>query len=745
VRDELAAIGFVPLASSLYRPPPGLVVRSTLLERLQAVPSDVMCVTAPAGYGKSSFLVQLTAHDPRPTAWVSLTSAEDDPAHLLMYIAAALDDIDPIDPHRVTALLRQAPTVASSAVQQFCAVLAERQRPFVLVLDDVHLVTRREAVDVLSAVLSAVPPGSSVLLGARTSIPLPLGRLRVRKRLVEIGVAELAFDETEAGALFRGLDVDIGPADTARLVERTEGWPVALYLAALAAGRGGSMVDVIANVTGDQRYLVEYLGEELLGGLPDDVASFLMDASCFERFSGSLCDEVLDRHGSSGLLEELRRQNLLIIPLDDRREWYRFHHLMAEFLATEGARRDPARRAAIHLRASEWCDLHGDGDGAVTYAAGAGDLDRMEAMVMRWYGSVANAARLYPTATRWVDLVADHQLLRRPLLTAVAAFSRFSQGQPQAALEWMNRTNESLAADIHPGDAFGPVPPVLLAIVKALIGSLPPSEMLAEATYAYEHVGLGPGHPLSCFARGAAAFMLGDDAEATRRFREGAASTLRYPVPTALCLAHLAVIDAEHGQWGAATTAAHQARDVLGEIALAPYNVLVLAMCALVDTRAGNGDQVDDDRRLCRQHLTQFVGVAPWLNLQTRVALTHVALLRGDRAEATALVQETAAIAADTPGAVGVAHQLDVLRRELALRDRSHAFGPSALTTAELRVLQFLPTHLSVAEIADRLYVSRNTVKSQTISIYRKLGTSSRTGAVEIAAAAGLLHDARHA
>jgi LuxR family maltose regulon positive regulatory protein len=168
---------------------------------------------------------------------------------------------------------------------------------------------------------------------------------------------------------------------------------------------------------------------------------------------------------------------------------------------------------------------------------------------------------------------------------------------------------------------------------------------------------------------------------------------------------------------------------------------MVVAVSALVETHAGGGENADADRHLCRQHLTGLLDVAPWLNLQARVVLARAAHMRGNRVEAAALVDEAEATLEATPGADRVEEQLATLRRELSTRDTSQSFGPSSLTTAELRVLQWLPTHLSVAEIADRLYVSRNTVKSQTIAIYRKLGTSSRGGAVEIATAAGLLGD----
>jgi LuxR family transcriptional regulator, maltose regulon positive regulatory protein len=284
------------------------------------------------------------------------------------------------------------------------------------------------------------------------------------------------------------------------------------------------------------------------------------------------------------------------------------------------------------------------------------------------------------------------------------------------------------------------VAPVLLAVARAIIAPVSPEEMASEARYTYDRADFGEGHPLACVAMGAAAFMTGDETEAARRFHECLDSPLDRPLVKASALAHLAVIEVEHGRWDEATVMARRAKVLLGPSALRPPGILVLASSVLAETHAGRATEVDDDRRRCHQLLVDLVGVAPWLNLQSRVALAREALLRHDRAEGAALLDEVDAMLAVTPGAVGVARQSAALRRELTTtRDPAQRFGPASLTTAELRVLQLLPTHLSVAEIADRLYVSRNTVKSQTIAIYRKLGTSSRSGAIQAAVSAGLL------
>jgi LuxR family maltose regulon positive regulatory protein len=745
LRDELTSIGFLPVVSKLYQPAPGTVSRSQLVRRVRAADASLVLVTAPAGYGKSSFVAELTAGDLRPTAWVSLGSTDSDPAVLLTYVALALDAIEPIEPDCLAGLWTHSATMGSPGLQRFAAMLAARHQPFILVLDDLQEVSGRDAFDALGVVVNELPAGSTLVLVSRSAIPLRLARFRARSRLVEVGLTQLAFANAEAAELFAALDVTVPETQTARLVERTEGWPVALYLAALAYGSGGAPVnDIVDEPRGDHRYLVDYLGEELLDALDEDVSKFLLEASCLERQSGSLCDWVLEREGSARLLDGLQRHNMLVIPLDDRREWYRFHHLMSESLRAELSIRDPQRASAVHLRASEWFDTHGDADGAVRHAILSGDMDTAESVVLRWHSIVGTAGRRYPRTERWVAMFPPAELARRPSLTVIAAWADYLGGRPASALRWMARAAGSLPAP-RPNDVDGFVAAVAIAEARSIISLLTPAEMAADAIYAYEHVGLGEGHPTACLAWGAAAMMLGKEVEARRRLREGADTALDRPLVVAHCLALLTLIDIEHEDWTPANDHGRRARTLLGEGGDLPATVIVRAVSVLVETHAGRHREVEADRLVCRQQLASIAGMAPWLNLHTRIALTRAALIRGDRTEAAALLNEIEAILADTSGAVHIAEQLATLRREATTPGRNAGFGPSSLSTAELRVLQLLPTHLSVRAIAERLYVSNNTVKSQTISIYRKLGASSRSEAVEVATAAGLLAPAlRH-
>lgn len=739
VRGDLRTVGFVPTLSkvSFPRPWPGHVSRRVLIDRLRSADGDVVWLTAPAGYGKSTALAELAATDGRPCAWLSLDTVDNDPAVLLTYLALALDTVEPVEPGIVADVWHTSPSISTPATQRFGLMVAQR-RPFLLVLDDVHELVHRDALDVVAMLVAELPAGAGLALGSRTRPPLGIARLRVRHRLVEVGQAELAFDVADAVELFHHAGLDVSAEDAGQLVERTEGWPTALYLSTLTAGDHPLGVPAaLAQVDGDNRYVAEYMWEELLDRLDADTASFLLQASCLEQLSGPLCDEVLDRSGSAVLLEDLSSRNLLVIPLDDHRESYRLHHLMADVLRAELVRRDPAAAAAVHRRASAWFEEHDDIDAAVTHAALGGETLRAEALVYEHYPLLLNVGRV-ETFERWLGLFTPDQLGERPLLMIAMAMARIVAGEGALAAEWLARA-DALVPERHPADAVGWVPPVALAVATGIIAATSATEMADEARYAHERLPQGNWQPASCLVGGAAAFMLGEHDAARAFLTEGITEARDRPLIRALCFAHLAVLDIEQGRWDEATEAARQGRTVLGEQRSRPASCLVTAVSALVESRRGRSADAVADRRLSRRHLTGFVGVSPWINLQTRIALARAALLAGDRAEASTLVAEATSIAATVPDAVAVRDQLTALRGLLTARAGGGPVGSGTLTTAELRVLQVLPTHLSLGEIAARLYVSRNTIKAQTIAIYRKLGTSSRSGAVELARAAGLL------
>ena len=731
--DEQISAGNVlaPVAHKLQPPRPrtGLVARNRLVARLQRPSAEIAVVTAPAGYGKTTLLAELVSCEPRRSAWLTLDVSDNDPDTLLTSVALVLW-----------------PTT-TPALPRFGRMLAGCSTPFVLVLDDVHTVDgargARRARHAGGQPARRMPPGA----GRPAAPSLKLGRLRVKRTMVEIGREELAFGPDETITLYRELGVDLTDDRAARLVERTEGWPAALYLAALAHMEGGTEGGddgPAGDDVGASRYVTDYVHDELLDDLDADTTSFLLGASCLERLSGPLCDAALGRRGSAGLLDDLERRNLLVIPLDRRREWYRLHRVLSDCLQVELARRGEPDPRVIHRRASEWFRAHGDADAAVGHAAKAGDTALVESLVLSSFGRYATTGR-HATITRWMALFDEERLSSSASLAAFVAFSLLQGGDGAGALHWLARAEGGLPRGRKRPTGTSVAPDVVVALLRATVRETPAADMVADAGSARRKLPFGDWHSLSCLLLGAGEFMLGNDHDAEAVLEEGVAeASVHAPSIQALCLAHLAVLHVERDDWPRATTLARQGREVLadGGLEAVPNLFLVTAVSSLVEAHAGRLAEADSDRLLTRRRLVGFERVAPWANLQARIALARSSLVLGDRVAARTEVDEADRFLDRVPDAIRVKEQVVEVRRALREPVDAEGWGSSSLTTAEIRVLQYLPTHLTLVEIADRSFVSRNTIKTQAISIYRKLGASSRGSAVDLARESGLLdHD----
>jgi LuxR family maltose regulon positive regulatory protein len=729
----------VPEVSKLYAPKvrPGHLRRTALIDRLRSTDSDAMLVSAPAGYGKSTMLAELAASDVRSYAWLTLDEADNDPTVLLAGIALALDAIEPIDWDRFGELLGGPISVASPALRGFGWMLAERTIPFLLIVDDVHALVSHEALDVLEALVASLPDGSAIALSGRDGSRLHRGRLRRRRHVADVRVDDLAFDADDIVALCSVHSVELEQREIDELMERTEGWPLAVYLS-LQSGHERAARHRPTAIGGNAREMAEFFSDELLASLEPATAEFLMAVATLEQFSGPMCDAVLERTGSAALLEDLERQNLLVISLDDRRERYRLHHLWAEFLSTEFERRNPGGTERLATRTGQWCEAHGDTNGAIMSAAKADDLDGVERLILADFPDYLTTYR-FATIDRWLRLFGRADLMARPQLMVAAGFSKWSSGDAAAAAEWLALASAAVPIR-HPEAKPGWTPAVAVAILRSATSPYSATDMAQDAGYAYEHLRAGTNwRPAAGVLRGAAAFMLGDDATAERLFQEGAFGAAERPLVRAIALAHLGVVHIERNDWDAAADVVTDLHASIRDHEWVPTTSLGTAMCSLVDARRGDTERAVEGRRLSRRQLAGFDGIAPWLNLQARIALARSALITGHRAEAATLLDEADALMVAVPDAVTVRDQLATLRRGLSTRQSSGSHGPSSLTTAELRVLQYLPTHLSLTEIAERLFVSRNTVKSHSIAIYRKLGATSRGGAVDSAREAQLL------
>ena len=289
--------------------------------------------------------------------WVSLDDHDNDPAVLATSIAMALNRVEPIDPGVFGAITSS--TVGVDVPRRLVAAMDAMRSPVALVIDHFEAVTNRQCFDTLAAISLGLPAGSQLAIGSRNALPLPAARLRAHGGMVEIGVDDLAMGPDEAAALMRAADVEMAEPDVQEIVRRTEGWPVGLYLAALAVKAGGSHEDVGVTFSGDDRFMSDYLRSEFLDRVSRSDVTFLTRTSILDRMSGPLCDATRDATRSSAVLERLESRNLLVVPLDRNREWYRYHHLFRELLSSELRRREPEMVSVLHRRAAEWCEANG--------------------------------------------------------------------------------------------------------------------------------------------------------------------------------------------------------------------------------------------------------------------------------------------------------------------------------------------------------------------------------------------------
>jgi LuxR family transcriptional regulator, maltose regulon positive regulatory protein len=308
-----------------------MVARTALVERLlTASGGAVVCVVAPPGYGKTTLLAQWAQRKGGRVGWLTVDPHDNDPAVLLTYLAVALDRVASIEPETLKILASPSTHVPPAVVPRLAAAMSATTEPVALVLDHVELLDNGQCLDALAQLALQLAGESQLALASRTQPRLPLGRLRGQGRLMEVGAADLAMDPSEARALLEGAEVRLPGEHAAELHRRTEGWPVGLYLAALALQAAGPTPDTPAAgvaFAGDDRFVVDYLNAELLARLPPRQVSFLTRTAVLDRMCGPLCDAVLDTTGSATVLESLAGSNLLLVPLDGRREWYRYHHL----------------------------------------------------------------------------------------------------------------------------------------------------------------------------------------------------------------------------------------------------------------------------------------------------------------------------------------------------------------------------------------------------------------------------------
>jgi len=458
---------------------PGSVHLTSLIERLaREVSRPVVSVVAPAGYGKTTLLAQWAERSRQAVAWVSVDELDNDPKVLLTYVAEALNAVEPVGERVFDALASPASSVPGSVVPRLSSAFSSMISPVVLMLDDVHLLHDAECRAALSVLADHVPGGSQLVLAGRAEPPLRIPRLRAEGKLAEIGPADLSLTAEEAASLLRAAEVVLGDEDMAELHRRSEGWAVGLYLAALYLREGGSPRGVAASFGGDDRFVSEYVEAEFLARISSSQRAFLTRTAALERMCGPLCEAVLDLPGSGGTLAEVARSNLLLVPLDHRREWYRYHHLFRDMLLAELERREPGLAPALRRRAAAWYLQHDLPEEALEYSILAGDVDSVARLVQTLWRPVYIRGRT-STLQRWFGWLDDRGGIEgRPLVAMNAAFLAEMTGHPVQAERWADAVDRWQQDASPPFDAYTEA---MAATLRAILCRRGVKQMRADA------------------------------------------------------------------------------------------------------------------------------------------------------------------------------------------------------------------------------------------------------------------------
>ncbi|MBJ7328326.1 MAG: hypothetical protein JHC95_00425 [Solirubrobacteraceae bacterium] len=726
----------VKLAAPQARP--GTVTKADLIARLSSSGGRLVTVIAPAGYGKTTLLAKWAEIDPRPFAWVALDGQHDDAVVFLRYVAAAVHRVEPLPVEVFTALSGPGISTWSTRITRLGSALSAIDQPFVLVLDDLHVLTNSSCLDALAALFEYLPAGAQLAIASREESALPVGRWRAHGLTDEVGVVDLQLDEREAGQLLQAAGLDLEEDDVSHLAERTEGWPAGLYLAALSLRAGAPSPD---SFTGDDRFVADYFRSELLSRLPPDEAAFLKRTSVLHRLCGGLCDAVLETPRSAETLHALERANGFVVALDRRDEWYRYHHLFRELLRNELDRTEPELARALNRRAMEWCIAHELHEAAIFYGHAAGETDTVAGLVDALALPHYFDGRL-ETLEEWLSWFDEDALAQYPALAVAGGWIRALTGRPAEAERWLSIA-DGATSRIPLSDGCETIAP-WVANLRACMMPAGIEQAIRDADVALAgYPADSAWRPTALVVRGSAHALNGAVelaiADLTATVEEG--RVLGSVDTVHFAISELALLAARQGQWAEAARYARDAQELVEETGLGGYSTSALAYVAAARVALHEGRKDDARLAIARAHRLRPLldhGI-PWLTVQVGLELARSHLALADPGAARTILTETDAVLARRPDLGLLVDDARELRERIAASADPAGTWAMSLTGAELRLLPYLATHLTFPEIATRLFISRNTVKTEAVSIYRKFGASSRSEAIARAIEVGLL------
>jgi ATP/maltotriose-dependent transcriptional regulator MalT len=735
----------VLLSTKLNPPVAGeLVERPRLLESLVASPQRLKLVRAPAGWGKSTLVAAWSAaEEQRRFAWLALDAADNDVDRFWTYVIESLRSLDPSVGESSAALLSAPGTgIEEHVVPTLLNEVTELVEPAVLAIDDFQTIDNPEIHSQLSLFIEHLPSTLQVSLTSRTEPPLPLARWRARGELLEVDTAELRFTQVEAEHLLNGvLDLSLESGQVASLCERTEGWAAGLYLAALSLRGARDQATFVERFAGDDRNVVDYLAGEVLGAQPTHVREALMRTSILDRFCAGLVEAVAEVDDGTALLREVERANLFLLPLDSKREWYRYHHLFQQILQLELSAAEGEVIPELHRRTAAWHMEAGLVPEAIEHTLAAGDrAEAIELIAQHWAPTLLERAG-DSAIDSWLETLGDEAVSQDFRLCFARCFVDLSYGRMDEVAHWLEVADNAPV----PGPSYEGLTSKAggLACVRAAhfwesgdVGrSMPPARAVLE-----EEGDDSPWRAIGAAVIGLAAAASGDWAEGSRWTREYSRLGAKFGqhLNQSSGAGSAAAFEAEMGNWAEAEELARTSLEISSRYEMDEHWMTSEAHLALGLLLAHKGELERAQPELERSAEVARRGAGPVI---TAHALLHLALVRGalgdsDGAREALGEAERRVAAAPDPGILP--ERLVKASREINVPARSATTGDE-LSERELAVLRLLASPLSQREIGEQLYISLNTVKSHARNIFRKLDASGRPEAVARAKEQGLL------
>lgn len=706
------------------RPPSRYLRRSRLIDALEEsveASRGVVLVSAPAGAGKSTLINGWLDGRRGVVGWLQVDEGDDDPSRFWSGVAAALGEVVPGLTDAVTAAMGDGlDAVVAAVVNQTAAV----DGPIVLVVDDYHLVSNPDVHHSTERLITLRPDNLVVVVATRVDPPFRLGRLRVRDQLTEIRADDLRFDIDEAAWLLDADSVGLAPKAVCQLQERTEGWAAGLVLAGLSLRDASDIDKFVSTFHGDDQLVADYLTEEFLDSLEND-RDRLLDASVLERMTGALIDELTGGDDGATWLRALAGSNQLVIALDRKGTWFRFHHLLRDMLRLELRRSAPQRVSDLHRRAGEWHLRSGNIDDAIEHLLQAGELETAADLIAANATRLLNRGQTY-TVTRLLDRLGD-VAQRHGGASTVWGWICFVTGRFAEAKVWLERARPLDTDDDDTGliEALG-------IMVHSADGDL--SSALAAAADGPPAV-----HPTHAMVLGGVRVWAGLFDEAAPLLDE--ANEMAHARPDHFAMAvnpiFQAIAEIEQARPARARELACGALEIAEDHHFAEAAQTALGHSIVARTTEDSATAISASQRgvdLARRS-PEKVMLAYALACAADVEFEHDHPSAPDHlSEARSIVR-----ACVDPGIAGRYLARVEARHGLVERPASSAALAEELSERELSVLRFLPSQLSQREIASELYVSLNTVKTHCRAIYRKLGVDGRKAAVQTARERGLL------